>query len=426
MYYLPKSEEFGTLTLISVYSYYDVPRVFVAHSSRHKSNYLAYWVDETDTYDEWYYVDINSEESSRVENSTIQLRDIFSYKKTFKVITFFNSQEKAITEVIEYNNIDHDALPPFGITVDKYENEKFGLIKKKVSDFRFDENNHEIRLFRERGNKTIEWEPVQKIVGSWSKLYTEVTDSLNLKDPSLVPESSEMGSYKVKFSARHNDELIKQAVHIFSLISNNNLKQLKELKIDLEIIEELISYLKEYKIKFEIRSASGAILSIIDYNKINELNKELTEHNLETIPSSQVPQADELTRLITLTKRISNNESFTEESEGITHRQINYYKTAAELLGLIKPQGLILTPLGWKLALASTDKEAYSILAESFENSDCGWAWLKYTNAESIYDIPPDTAAAFLISKSIGLSESTAKRRATTLKTWITEFNAHR
>ncbi|MCO6613114.1 DUF6575 domain-containing protein, partial [Enterobacter hormaechei] len=211
MYYLPKSEEFGTLTLVSVYSYYDIPRVFVAHSSRHKSNYLAYWVDETDTYDEWYYVDINSEESSRVENSTIQLRDIFSYKKTFKVITFFNPQEKAITEVIEYNNIDHDALPPFGITVDKYDNEKFGLIKKKVSDFRFDENNHEIRLFRERGNKTIEWEPVQKIVGSWSKLYTEVTDSLNLKDPSLVPESSEMGSYKVKFSARHNDELIKQA-----------------------------------------------------------------------------------------------------------------------------------------------------------------------------------------------------------------------
>lgn len=426
MYYLPKSDEFGTLTLKAVYSYYDVPRVFVAHSSKHKSNYLAYWVDETDTYDEWYYVDINPEESSRVENSIIQLRDIFSYKKTFKVKTFFNSQEKATIELIEYQNIDHDALPPFGITVSKSDNEKLGLIKKQISEFRFDENNHEIRLFRDRGNKTIEWEPVQKIVGSWSKLYTEITDSLELKDPSLVPESSEMGSYKVKFSARHNNELIKQALQIFKFISSNDLEKLKELNIDLEIIEELISYLKEYKIKFEIRSNSGAILSVIDHNKINELNKELTEHNLETIPSSQVPQADELTRLIRLSKRISNNESFTEESEGITHRQIKYYKTAAELLGLIKSQGLILTPLGWKLALAATDKEAYSILAESFENSDCGWAWLKYTKAESIYDIPPDSAADFLISKSIGLSESTAKRRATTLKTWINEFKAHR
>ncbi|MCV5862829.1 hypothetical protein OFN36_27875, partial [Escherichia coli] len=98
----------------------------------------------------------------------------------------------------------------------------------------FDENNHEIRLFRDRGNKTIEWEPVQKIVGSWSKLYTEITDSLELKDPSLVPESSEMGSYKVKFSARHNDELIKQALQIFKFISSNDLEKLKELNIDLE------------------------------------------------------------------------------------------------------------------------------------------------------------------------------------------------
>ncbi|MCV5825098.1 hypothetical protein OFN33_32070, partial [Escherichia coli] len=78
---------------------------------------------------------------------------------------------------------------------------------------------------------------------------------------------------------------------IFKFISSNDLEKLKELNIDLEIIEELISYLKEYKIKFEIRSNSGAILSVIDHNKINELNKELTEHNLETIPSSQVPQA---------------------------------------------------------------------------------------------------------------------------------------
>ena len=426
MYYLPKSDEFGTLTIKATYSFYDVPRVFVAHSSKHKSSFLAYWVDETSTHDEWYYVDINPEEINRIESSSIQLRDIFSYKQIFKVETYFKPSEKPSIEIISKDNIDHEALPPFGITVKKSENHKYSLIEKKISDFRFDKNNHEIRLFRDRGNKKIEWEPVQKIVGSWSKIYAEITDSLKLDDPSLVPESSEMGSYKVKFSAHHNDELINNALQIFKYISDNDIEKLKELKIDLEVIEELLSALKEYNIKFEIRSNSGATLAIVDHSKIKELDKELTEYNQEAIQSNKVPQADELSRLITLAKKISNNEFFTAETENITHRQINYYKTAASLLGLVKPYGLILTPLGWKLALASTDKEAYGILAECFENSECGWAWLKHSKAETIYDINPDTAVDFLLNKSLGLSEETAKRRASTLKKWITEFKSHR
>lgn len=428
MYYLPKSVEFGSLNLKATYSFYDVPRVFVAYSAKKKSNFLAYWIDESESYDDWYYVSINEDEILRLEASLIQLRDIFSYKETFKVRSYFNSKQKSVIEALTYKEIDPEALPPFGITVKKSEQDenKFLLIEKNISDFRFDKDHHEIRLFRDRGNKTIEWEPVQKIVGSWSKIYVEVTDSLKLKDPSLVPESSELGSYKVKFSAHHNDELISNALKIFNLITDNNITELKKLNIDLQVIEELISYLKEYNVKFEIRSSSGATLKIVDPKEIIELDKSLTEYNLETITSSKVPQADELSRLITLVKKLSNNEPFNEESEEITHRQVNYYKTAAFLLGLVKQNGLILTPLGWKVALASTAKEAYVILAECFENSECGWAWLKHTQSKSVYDLDPNTASDFLLTKSLGLSESTAKRRATTLKSWINEFKSHK
>lgn len=426
MYYLPKSVEFGSLDLKATYSFYDVPRVFIAYSVKKKSKFLAYWIDESESYDDWYYVNVNDDEISRLEASVIQLRDIFSYKDTYKVRSYFNPKQSGTVEELNYKEVDPEALPPFGITVKKSDQDKnkYLLIEKNISDFRYDQDHHEIRLFRDRGNKTIEWEPVQKIVGSWSKIYLEVTDSLKLKDPSLVPESSEVGSYKVKFSAHHNDELISNALKIFNLITDNNIAELKKLNIDLQIIEELISHLKEYNVKFEIRSNSGATLKVIDPKEIKDLDERLTEYNLETITSSKVPQADELSRLITLVKKLSNNETFNDESEGITHRQVNYYKTAAFLLGLVKQNGLILTPLGWKVALADSEKQAYLILAECFENSECGWAWLKHTQSKSVYDLDPDTATDFLLTKSLGLSESTAKRRATTLKSWINEFKS--
>ncbi|HDY8397080.1 TPA: hypothetical protein RRG89_004935, partial [Klebsiella pneumoniae] len=148
------------------------------------------------------------------------------------------------------------------------------------------------------------------------------------------------------------------------------------------------------------------------------------EHNQRYFSSELVPQADDIHRVIKLVSSVGNNELFNEESEGITPRQINYYKHAAKLLGLVKSNGFVLQPLGWKVFYAQNSKEKISLLAEAFENSDCGWAWMKYCGVEKITEIDESTAAAFLIEKANGLAVDTAKRRSKTLFSWVKEFKA--
>ncbi|WP_146001349.1 DUF6575 domain-containing protein [Chimaeribacter arupi] len=425
MYYLPKTEKLGNLELIKTYSFYDVPRLFIVFSKKLNKNYLVHWADEEDTADIWYYVAINNEEIERVEQSKIQIRDVFLYKSVIKIVTPFDEDKEAKFSVLNNRDIDIEALPPFGFSITKDSLGNFNLIEKKIEDFYFNDNQHEIRIFHKKPSKKIEWQPVQRIINSWSNLYDSITASLKLKDTSLVPQAAETGSYKVLFSANHNSELLVNSINLFNYIKKNEIQKLINTNFNLEAIEDLLSALKEYGLKFEIRSNTGATLSVIDFEEIDNIEEKITEYNQTVIPSSKVPQADELSRLITFVKKISENQPFTAETENITPRQINYYKTAAGLLGLIKSHSLILTPLGWKLANTDSTHQAYDLLAESFENSECGWAWLKYDNKKKIIEVNPETATNFLLEKSMGLSEATAKRRASTLRRWIEDFKTY-
>jgi hypothetical protein len=183
--------------------------------------------------------------------------------------------------------------------------------------------------------------------------------------------------------------------------------------------------LREHNLTLELYSSSGGVLTTIDSKKIQDSSESINDFNQRMVSSLLVPQANDLGRVILFVKSLAQGEYFNASSEEITPRQILYYKSAARLLGLVKSNYSILTPIGNKLAMAATVAEQYQIVAERFETSDCGWAWLKYCEVDSVYDLDSSTAAQFLINMTFGLSENTAVRRATTLKQWVDTFKYH-
>ncbi|MBK0015951.1 hypothetical protein JMT66_20345 [Kosakonia cowanii] len=421
MYYLPITNELGELSIERVYSFYDVPRTFLVKSSKTKEFYLVYWFDESETFDSWYYAPMNKLEISNLDSGFIQVRDFFLNKNVFIVTTPYDLSCCEI-EFLSYRDIDNETLPPVGYFISIDGEGECAIVYNDEKEIL--NNVHEIRIFRDRSEKNIEWEPIQKIINTWNSLYNKVAKVLFDDDFSLVPYTSSIGSYKTKFIAEKNDVFISNFTEFLNVLKSSNLdlETIKELGIDLNDFEALLSNLRTYNYKMEVRSNTGSSLFIIDAKKLASEKEKIQEHNQRYLSSDLVPQADDIYRVIKLVDSVGNNELFNEESEGITPRQVNYYKHAARLLGLVKKNGFVLQPLGWKVFFAKDFKEKISLLAEAFENSDCGWAWMKYCGVETIVDIDETTAIAFLIEKANGLAEDTAKRRSKTLHAWAIEF----
>lgn len=421
MYYLPITKELGELSIERIYSFYDVPRTFLVKSSKTKDFYLVYWFDESERFDSWYYAPMNNLEISNLDSGLIQVRDFFISKNIFVVNTPYDLSDCKI-ELIPYRDLDSETLPPVGYFIAIDEDGECAII---YNDEKETLNNvHEIRIFRDRSEKNIEWDPIQKIINTWNSLYNKVAKVIFNDDFSLVPYTSSIGSYKTKFIAENNDIFISNFSEFLDVLKEQdlNLEKIKELGIDLDDFEALLSNLRTYNYKLEVRSNTGASLFTVDAKKLVSEKERIQEHNQRYLSSELVPQADDINRIIKLVDSIGNNELFNEVSEGITPRQVNYYKHAARLLGLVKSNGFVLQPLGWKVFFAADFKEKISLLAQAFENSDCGWAWMKYCGVETIVEIDEKTAAAFLIEKANGLADDTAKRRSKTLYAWAVEF----
>jgi hypothetical protein len=430
IYFLPETDELGELTITKEYYRYDVPRAFVANSKLKQKDFLVYWVDEFEDYDTWYYVDFSAGEQIRVENGDIQLRDIFQFKKTAEIKTYYDTDLQPEYTLLSDNEVDLEALPPPGFAVRKISDNEYESYNRPLGSFLSNNEHHEIRLswnHTKNRKKHIPWHSIQEVFGSWEAIYRTIVDSLDLKKPALQPALSKVGSYRMQFKASHNQELLLTASEIFKTLSESNgsLEGLIRFGIDLSAIESLLSNLSTYNLKFEFLTNSGNPLNTINTDTLIKTAQSLNDYNQTRIGSESIPQADEISRLITLVQKKYNGQQFNSNTENLVARQISYYVSAAKMLSLTKFGGQ-LTPIGQKLAEAQTPKEQAIILVGLFERSVCGWAWLKYSDVESVYDLKRESAVTFLLERSSGLSENTAKRRAVTLRKWLDTFKAYK
>ena len=138
--------------------------------------------------------------------------------------------------------------------------------------------------------------------------------------------------------------------------------------------------------------------------------------------SDQVPQADSLSRVVQLTELLAQGRDPAVAAPGISPRQRSYYQRAAEVLGLLSPEGELLE--AGRAALALPEGARWARLALAFEASPCGHAWCVHQKVADLRGVDPDSAYEFL-SQASDLSESSCRRRAQTLRRWLTDLHPH-
>ncbi|WPU30324.1 hypothetical protein SIO17_14535 [Pseudoalteromonas piscicida] len=174
------------------------------------------------------------------------------------------------------------------------------------------------------------------------------------------------------------------------------------------------------KIQFSKESEYCAELSISE-EKAREILTRMRQDSISWISSSQVPQADNLSKVFQVVSIKASGEVVTPEKIGVTtDRQVLYYIHAAKALGFLN-QGSGIHSAGFQFEQLEQE-EKLRVAAIRFESSECGWAWIKWAGVKSLRDLEPKSAFAFLSDRCPSLSPDTAKRRAKTLSSWVKEL----
>ncbi|WP_437324087.1 hypothetical protein [Sorangium sp. So ce381] len=135
------------------------------------------------------------------------------------------------------------------------------------------------------------------------------------------------------------------------------------------------------------------------------------------LTTGQIPQANDWDKIFMAVDCVASNEAVTEESIGVsTRRQVQYYRAAARIAGLLTPTEE-LSRTGWLVHVA-IGEERYRRACWAFEASECGQAWIEWSNGIRLSDVPPNSAAKFLADRS-ELTGDTIERRASTLNRWL-------
>jgi len=114
-----------------------------------------------------------------------------------------------------------------------------------------------------------------------------------------------------------------------------------------------------------------------------------------------------------------------EDIEGInSERQVSYYVNAAWCLGLLNKNKTVSSP-GRVLCKKASMVAKYQYLAERMESSDFGWAWMKWAKVDSLAELDPSSAEAFIRECVNGLNRDTIPRRSNSLSTWLSTLQEH-
>lgn len=135
-----------------------------------------------------------------------------------------------------------------------------------------------------------------------------------------------------------------------------------------------------------------------------------------TIDPSDIPQADDLSRVFHIVAQIAEHKELRPPDLEITPRELAYYVSAARILGLLTESREV-TSAGRSIAKMVPEERLRATVVQ-FESSVCGKAWIAWSKGRTLLDISPDTAVDFIKANVLEMEGSTVLRRANTLNTW--------
>ena len=110
---LPKNTILGTLTILEIYEFYNMPVLF-ACKNRTGQLYIAVWVEESANANFWLYTPLSPERFATLRQGQIDLHEAFIQPEdifVFKVTVPKHISQSATAEAIHSENLDTEWAP---------------------------------------------------------------------------------------------------------------------------------------------------------------------------------------------------------------------------------------------------------------------------------------------------------------------------
>lgn len=414
-----KNIAFGTLRMLNIYEFYEVPRLFSVENEV-GSTFVVYWIGENDVSDSWILIPISKLRLNRLENKYIDIRELLvnqEQKFFFEVSVHFDNESEAEWRSLSKSDIDTILLPKSGLYISEVT--PAGLQASNSSEMLL--ATHEIRVSKtsEASNKNPKLDQVSRIFENFGTLYKSFLDSINVKSGGIEPISARPGSFILSFQASH----LKEFEQAFRTLSDMMVRRLdvkgymRENQIDIRSFTTLLASVLDTSTNFELKdNASDENILTIRKTDAAYYLPYLNKSAVQYITSYQVPQANDFDKLFSLVEMTWKGIEVNALNLKVDPRHVAYYKHAARVLGFFETNGSM-TAVGQQLA-ESGDERRFKIAARCFESSYCGWAWIVWAGVENLRELDPKSAQLFLQENCPSLSPKTAIRRASTLTNW--------
>lgn len=419
MFPLLRTRELGKLELYEVYDYFDGPKFFSVKNNFGEL-YLVYWSGDYQSEEstKWLYLRVSENRLNQVRKSLLSVFEAFRTpeRDLFCVLQSFDGRRVVV----------HDAagqsinFPPEDFEFDIEDIE----VVHPEADWLF-----ELGIYKRAStpNTTL----VSRVIDVVTSILEELIEIGGRAEPKLYPLTAAYGSFKVKVGSNCTAET-EVALGKLSKILNpesEDMDIISRYRIDPYRIQELLELVSTNKIelRFSSKSSDALVDEIsIDSSVSDALIERVVSSSSVFVDSIKVPQANDLDRVITVVCRKAEGLSLDHEHiEGISSkRQVRYYTDAAFTLGLLE-RNTAITSAGLFLASLETQIQRYKFLADRFESSDVGWAWIRWANVSSLNQLDPATASVFIRECVKGLNDETSDRRGTTLFRWWQILSPH-
>lgn len=299
----------------------------------------------------------------------------------------------------------------------------------------------EIRLSFPREPGIPSWSIISSVADCFIELFQATArDLLGIRDLPLIPIGGRTGSFVLQFELgigkrepRHRYNIPFDAIARLLQVASSD-GDVSELLATpgpgLIEIARMLRIVRSNGVSVEVNMYSPGSdyehrYLAFDRERAASLLPRIAPFEYHRLSSADIPQADTLGRVFEIVGHIADDRELTLSLLNVTRRQINYYKQAARILGLLTKEGG-LTPAGYNIAKFHGDPTQQLIdTVRHFESSKCGRAWIRWSKAQTLADVSEESALAFLREVAPTLSEDTARRRSKTLETWRHELLPH-
>jgi hypothetical protein len=424
---LPRDSKLGHLTIVEVFEFYDGPKLFSARN-RTGTLYLVFWADQDEEADHWFYVPVSEGRLESVKEGDLSLREAITQPEDGLIYQASVSRQSArapIVREISPGEIDESCLPPEGDAIEVGDTASEPEHTKIVASV----GAYEVAIGRGKRNPPMVGD-IGQVLSTWSEVFYSTLASLGQRTWG-VPVASEIGSFVVTVSNAHGASAEPALTVIRDLLANalsqtkNMSEVLQASQVNFGHLAQLLSAVAESKADLEVSLVcGGGRLERMVHLKPDSARKLL--HGVSeaiagpTITSDEVPQANSLETVLRLVQMTVRGEIVTPEGLGVVPRQVNYYKQAARILSFLNEDNMP-TFSGQRVAIAEVNEQVRQA-AEAFSISHCGWAWIRWSKVSNVFQLDGDTAVEFLLSAAAGINDTTKKRRAQTLRSWVDSF----